>query len=333
MEEQTAPADAPKPEAERPPEKKHEMLVRVVTGVVYVAVLLLFFALKIFISDYLFDFLVLAFGLFGTYEMIRALKDRITFAQKVLVMLFAGLVVITFGVSDYIYQDILQAGLHGGNGSNYTPLITFVVFIAGLSFLLALLVFQHETVGLESTGYALLAYIYPNVFLIVLSGINHLVSYSDAAILFVFIICPFADSLALVFGKLFGKKLPLKLAPNVSPKKTVIGGIGGLIGGAIGSIVVFFLYYGLAKPAAAGSFANIVFEWDELIFFIGIGVITALFSQFGDLVESAIKRKLNIKDMGKILPGHGGILDRIDSSLYASLIVCLIFTVRIMTVG
>ena len=74
-------------------------------------------------------------------------------------------------------------------------------------------------------------------------------------------------------------------------------------------------------------------HWANLVFFIALGVLTSAFTELGDLVESAVKRKLGIKDMGKILPGHGGILDRIDSTLYASLIVCFVFVMRIMTFG
>ena len=122
------------------------------------------------------------------------------------------------------------------------------------------------------------------------------------------------------------------MAPNVSPNKTLVGGVGGLVGGAIGAVLVFFIYYGLCTPLRAESFENIVFEWESLYLFLGVGVISSFFAQFGDLVESAIKRKLEIKDMGKILPGHGGLLDRIDSSLYAGLAVCLIFTIRIMVI-
>ena len=311
---------------------KSDMKVRIATGTVYVLILVGFYLLKIMVNDFLFDPLVLAFAMIGTFEMVRAFGEKITLTQRVFVMIFVALVIITYSISDYVFREIYHVGIANG-GSNYTPLITFVVFITGLAILLGLLVFQHEKVSLESTGYSLIAYVYPTVFLIVLLGVNHLEWYSDVAILFVFVICPFADSLALVFGKLLGKKLPAKMAPHVSPNKTLIGGFGGLIGGAVGAVVVFFVYYGLSVPVASGSFENVIFEWDEMIFFLGIGVIAALFSQFGDLVESAIKRKVGSKDMGKILPGHGGVLDRIDSSLYASLIICLIFTLRIMTVG
>ena len=106
----------------------------------------------------------------------------------------------------------------------------------------------------------------------------------------------------------------------------------------MGGLAVFFIYYGLSHCVRLTGIAQFelhapVFVWQELPFFIGVGVVIAAFSQFGDLVESAFKRKLGIKDMGNILPGHGGVLDRIDSSLYASLIVAFIFVIRIMITG
>ena len=316
------------------PKKKSDFWVRAAVGVLYMAILIGFFALKIFINDFLFDFIVLAFSIIGTCEMVRAFRGKITKAQAALVIVFTTLTLLTFCISDFIFKEVLKVKW---GESNYTPLITLVVFIAGLATLLGLLVFEHKKTSLESVGYSLLAYIYPMVFLLIIAGCNHLVDknystdYSDAAILFIFLICPFADSLALIFGRLFGKKAPKKMAPNVSPNKTLIGGFGGLIGGAVGAVLVFFVYYGLCKPIIAGSFANVYFKWDNFYLFLGIGVIASVFSQFGDLVESAVKRKLGIKDMGKMLPGHGGLLDRIDSSLYAGLIICLIFTIRIMT--
>ena len=336
MEEQTqAPQDAEEQlntsEGATPekPKKKGEFGKRLIVGALYFLLVIGFFLLKIFIDDFLFDFIVLAFCVIGTYEMVRAFRSKITKAQAVLVMVFTTLTILTFCISDFIFKEVFDVVW---GQSNYTPLITLVVFIAGLATLVGMLVIAHKKTSLESVGYSLIAYIYPMVFLLILSGCNHLDYYSDAAILFIFLICPFADTLAYLFGRLFGKKLPKKMAPNVSPNKTLIGGFGGLVGGAVGAVLVFFVYYGLCKPVAAHSFENIMFEWWDLYLFLGIGVISSFFAQFGDLVESAIKRKLGIKDMGKMLPGHGGLLDRIDSSLYAGLVVCLIFTIRIMVI-
>ena len=104
------------------------------------------------------------------------------------------------------------------------------------------------------------------------------------------------DTFAYIFGVLFGKH---PLAPNISPKKTWEGLIGSIIATTIGSALVF-------------EFA-LEHNW-----WIGaaIGLVAVITATCGDLIESAVKRDLAIKDMGSILPGHGGIIDRIDSVLF-----------------
>ena len=103
------------------------------------------------------------------------------------------------------------------------------------------------------------------------------------------------DTFAYVFGVLLGNH---PLAPKISPKKTWEGFVGGLIFTSIGSALAF--YYLLDHHPAIGALAG----------FAGVLAATV-----GDLVESAIKRDLSIKDMGTLLPGHGGMLDRLDSAL------------------
>ena len=318
--------------------------LRLITGTVYAIVLLLFFALKIFVHKLFFDVLIVLFTVLGTHEMIRAFGDKLHRSQKIVAMTFAILVVVTYIAADVVFTDVLGVQLPDpGNlaeavGRNYAPHITLIMFIAGIAVIFGLLVLAHTRVSLESVGYTLIAYLYPSVFLVIMTVCNHLAFYSDAAIAMVFVISPAADSLAYVFGKSLGKKLPAKMAPTVSPNKTLIGGFGGLVGGAVGGCIVFFVYYGLCRCVQWEGFAQFTlsspqFVWHDLALFVGIGIVVSAFSQFGDLVESAFKRKLGIKDMGNLLPGHGGILDRIDSSLYASLIVALIFVARIMFMG
>ncbi len=304
---------------------------RFLTGVVYVAVLLGFYALKLFVDLLFFDVLLLLFAGIGTFEMLRAFKGNLSRAQEALVAVFALLVLIVYAVSDYLFTH--TAWTRG----NFAPHLTALVFLIGLGALLSVLVFAHEKTELSSLGDSLLCYIYPTAFLMALMVCNHLPRYSEIAILFVFVICPVVDSLALVTGKILGRKFPAKMSPHVSPKKTIVGGIGGLVGGAIGSVGIFFACYGISFLDDVGAVAPLGWELaisaPEILFFVLLGVVAAAVEQLGDLVESAIKRKLGIKDMGKLLPGHGGILDRIDSSLYAGIVVCVAMMLWLMIAG
>ena len=293
------------------------------------------------------DALILAFAFIGTWEMTNAFRGKMHASQKTLVLVFSMLTLFSYALSDFIFADIL--GVHlptpgfgeqeivTAEGRNYAIHVTVIVFMAGVSALSALLVFAHGKVTLESTGYSMLCYCYPSLFLLILEICNHLELYSELAILFVFVVAPITDVFAYLSGKLLGKYLPAKMAPTISPKKTIIGGFGGLLGGAVGGVAIFFLYYGLMRLDNVGATAVPIHDANidalNLIFYIGLGILTSAFAQFGDLVESAIKRKVGIKDMGRILPGHGGILDRIDSSLFAVLIVCFAMVLRVMITG
>jgi phosphatidate cytidylyltransferase len=96
------------------------------------------------------------------------------------------------------------------------------------------------------------------------------------------------------------KKFPYKLFERISPHKTWVGSIGG----------------GIVVLLTAIIFST--FDTDfSLLWWLGLGAIVAIFATWGDLIESMMKRQLGIKDSGKFLPGHGGVLDRFDSALLA----------------
>lgn len=111
-----------------------------------------------------------------------------------------------------------------------------------------------------------------------------------------------ADAGAYFVGSRFGKHL---LAPRVSPKKTIEGYIGGIIIGTLGSAGIAAMWH-LMAPAITPMRGLIM------------GAVLSTFTVFGDLGESMIKRQFNVKDSSHILPGHGGIFDRIDSWLWAA---------------
>ena len=128
-------------------------------------------------------------------------------------------------------------------------------------------------------------------------------------ILIAFIIAFSADSGAYFVGRALGKH---KLAPVISPNKTVEGALGG-----VASAVVLMLLYGLILDK---SFGFDVIYWYGIIY----GVLGALISMLGDLSFSVIKRQVNIKDYGNLIPGHGGVLDRFDSMMLVAPLVELL---------
>ena len=113
-----------------------------------------------------------------------------------------------------------------------------------------------------------------------------------------------SDTFALFAGMACGKH---KLAPHVSPKKTVEGGVGGLLGGVIGMI----LLHAIGTWALGESFLS----WGQIL---ALGLLGSVIDQIGDLSFSVIKREFGVKDYGKLLPGHGGVLDRFDSVTFVA---------------
>ena len=132
---------------------------------------------------------------------------------------------------------------------------------------------------------------------------------SRVALLMVFAGPSMADNNAYMIGSKFGKH---KLCPTISPHKSVEGYIAGIIGGPMGGMIVYFLQklWGF----------NVHWAW-----LLGLGLLGGFIGQFGDLLASTFKRWSGIKDFGHVFPGHGGVMDRIDSAMVFAPVLALAF--------
>lgn len=272
------------------------MLTRFKSGCVYIAILVAAFLLKVYVNSYFYDILVWGYALIGTYEMARACA--LPKIQMWIVMAFALLWVPVCLVSDYL--------------ASRGQLAFIIFFCIEMLFVFTSLIMNYHEVSVESTAKAMFCVVYPSLFLAFMLETNHLPN-SQLAVLMTLVISPCADVFAYLFGYFLHNKFPKKMAPSISPNKTWIGAIGGLVGGMVASVVLCLLWFEIK------SFG---FElWKMIIAFAVAGILCAAATEIGDLTESAIKRKLGIKDMGNIMPGHGGILDRIDGTMFVSLVV------------
>jgi phosphatidate cytidylyltransferase len=118
------------------------------------------------------------------------------------------------------------------------------------------------------------------------------------------------DTAALYVGRMWGKR---KLAPTLSPNKTWMGTAGSMAG----SLIAAGLLMGLASFLQSRDIATLSFP-DEGWYWLLLAAVVNVAAQVGDLAESALKRSVGVKDSGTLLPGHGGVLDRIDALLFAA---------------
>ena len=202
-------------------------------------------------------------------------------------------------------------------GAGHWLLIALTLFIVGVQ---SVLVVLFNRVALEDIVVTVYGFLYVPFLLsfIVLVREHALGQY------YVWLIFTSAfgcDTFAYITGMTFGRN---KLTNTPSPKKSVEGLIGGVLGAALVGWLYGFFVARFADPEAA---ANI------MLFATVISVFGAVFSIIGDMAASAIKRRTEIKDFGNLLPGHGGVLDRADSVIFAAPIVYLVMSALISIAG
>ncbi|MDY4411555.1 MAG: phosphatidate cytidylyltransferase [Eubacteriales bacterium] len=146
------------------------------------------------------------------------------------------------------------------------------------------------------------------------------------AISFAIFLPVFSDTFAYLVGSTLGKR---KLCPSISPKKTVAGAVGGLLGSVL-CAVTFFLLFDLYAVIPVGyvTFSDSVAV--RAVVFVVLGIVGGVLAEIGDLAASRIKRTMNIKDFGNIFPGHGGVLDRLDSIMFTLVMLFTAFTFMYM---
>ena len=193
--------------------------------------------------------------------------------------------------------------------SELTPSTVFIPYLITVVYLMITELYAKNPDPIHTWAYTMMSQMYialPFSMLGVLAfrGSHEGVVYSWVAPLSVFVFLWINDTGAYLCGSLLGRH---KLFPRISPGTSWEGSIGGFV--FVSAIAV--LIWHLAESYGYNDLSLNAYEW------VGLGLVVAVFGTWGDLVESLFKRTIGIKDSGNILPGHGGMLDRFDSSLMA----------------
>ncbi len=309
------------------------MKQRFFTGITMIAALVLALISRQ-LTPYIFDAFILVLAVIGCYEMSKlmakmGLYNNLYFAvvypvfaygfyilginvnmKWYLLVLVQLSLIIVFVMAQWFYclitykktQNEIQTRnlkLKVETFSIYKSIQTMLIDLYP-ALLMLLFVFVNQLNGLQ--------YLFNN-------SANSLTMIATFALILAFCMPIFTDTFAYLTGMLF--KGP-KLCPKISPNKTISGAIGGFVWGTISAVALFLIFD--AIPEYSATFASVGLHFWQLII---VGAVASILCQLGDLFESWLKRKANVKDSGTLLPGHGGILDRMDSHLLSILVVML----------
>ncbi|MBT8234734.1 MAG: phosphatidate cytidylyltransferase [Bacteroidia bacterium] len=251
-----------------------ELITRVLTGAVYVVILLA----AVFLSSDAFDFLFMIFGLACLYEFKRLVALK---GYHIFILYLALWWAFIYFVTDQLAIYILLA---------VTVLVNIYLIVYLFSPELKIESTLHKfIIGLFYVGGGC-------IFLTMIPYKENI--FSQFLILGIFVMVWVNDSFAYMVGSLFGRN---KLFPAVSPKKTIEGSIGGMVFALVAAYILAQYDSLLTLP-----------QW------LVLALIVISMGDLGDLVESKLKRQAGVKDSGAILPGHGGMLDRLDSLIFAA---------------
>ena len=297
------------------------MFKRLITGILFVAIIAGFIALRM-VHTAFFDAFVLILMIIAGFEVIKARK----LAGKTLferLIIFYPIPVC----AGYVFTDNILSAL-------LIQLLSIVVILL-ISVGIELIIYGvNRKVGgapvetqnlLSATKDTMMVILYPLTIISFMFMLNHF-GYNLGYVLIIvtFAVSIITDTFAYLFGMWLGRN-KARFAPEISPKKSMAGAIAGIIGGFIAGIVCWLLFYhfNLFNAGLTNTFSTAI----SLTLFSFMGILGSIATQFGDLIASAVKRKADLKDYGKILPGHGGIMDRIDGEIFCGAIVALLFAV------
>lgn len=243
----------------------------------------------LFLGGIYLKYFALVLSLAGMYEFYKVVK-----AKNINAISYVGYVLC---IAYYIILD---------KNMNYHIVNLMLVFAVLILLCIPVLNVKYNFIDVSTT---ILGFLYVAMFFSYIVLTNQKV-YGNYLVWLIFISSWLCDTTAYYVGRAFGKT---KIAPMVSPKKTLEGSLGGLLGSAIACTLFGFIItkYNVNIP---------------LYHYFAIGIICGVFCQFGDLAASSIKRYVGVKDYSNLIPGHGGILDRFDSILFASAVVYFYLT-------
>ena len=291
------------------------MKKRAISSIFIMLAIVLAIASKFLITE-IFDVFIAVVGIVGAIEMCNILEKRDIRVSKFLSSMFiiALYVAIVFPINAgmELYQVLLIA------------LATFVGYVLVI-FGYELIMNKEDRVGqaLTLTLNSLKVMLYPSVLLAVFFIINHIEAFSSVAIeapylsliliIYIWGIAIMSDTCAYLVGSTLRGP---KLCPKISPNKSWSGAVGGAIGGMLMRVITYFIIKNVSSMSVILTATNINLAWLMVLGFFG-----SVVSQLGDIFESWLKRRAGVKDSGNFIPGHGGMLDRVDALMFCLVVV------------